>query len=185
MTLFMIKIICFHHLLAYDKGMKPSVPETGTVIRREGGNAVIMLQGGKSCKGCGAAKIGLCRAGGTSIFVTADNDIGADVGDTVRIELDKRIKVKGFSLAYLIPLASFITGAMAGNAAGAYLSIPALDIIMGFALLFLASFLSFRTLRKLDKSHRMVVTRIISDHLFIVERPSDEEMRYLKYSGHH
>jgi sigma-E factor negative regulatory protein RseC len=181
----MIKIICFHHLLAYDKGMKPSVPETGTVVRLEGGNAVIMLKGGKSCKGCGAAEIGLCRAGGTSMFVTADNDIGADVGDTVRIELDKRIKRKGFSLAYLIPLASFITGAVAGNAAGAYLSISGLDIIMGFALLSLASFFCFRTLRKLDKSHRMVVTRVIADYLFTVERPSDEEMRYLKYSGHH
>jgi len=145
--------------------MKPSVPETGTVVRLEVGNAVIMLKGGKSCKGCGAAEIGLCRAGGISMFVTADNDIGADVGDTVRIELDKRIKRKGFSLAYL--------------------SIPGLDIIMGFALLSLASYFCFRTLRKLDKSHRMVVTRVISDYLFAVERPSDEEMRYLKYSGHH
>lgn len=184
MTLCMMEIICFHRLLAYDKGMKPGVPETGTVLRLEGGSAVIMMRGGKSCKGCGAAEIGLCRAGGTSMFVTADNDSGADVGDTVRIELDNRIKIKGFSLAYLVPLASFIAGAMAGNTIGAYLGVPALDIVMGFAGLFLASFFSFRTLRNLDKSHRMVVTRIISDYLFAAERPSDEELRYLKYSGH-
>jgi len=35
------------------KSMKPTVPETGAIVRIEGENAVIMMKGGKSCKGCG------------------------------------------------------------------------------------------------------------------------------------
>jgi len=31
--------------------MKPSVPETGKVITLEGDSAVVMLEGGKSCRG--------------------------------------------------------------------------------------------------------------------------------------
>ena len=37
--------------------MKPTVPETGTIIRIEGENAVIMMKGGKSCKGCGKSNM--------------------------------------------------------------------------------------------------------------------------------
>jgi hypothetical protein len=40
--------------------MKPTVPETGTIIRIEGENAVILMKGGKSCRGRGMAEIGLC-----------------------------------------------------------------------------------------------------------------------------
>ena len=33
-------------LMLYPIGMKPTVPETGTIIRIEGENAVIMIKGG-------------------------------------------------------------------------------------------------------------------------------------------
>jgi hypothetical protein len=39
--------------------MKPIVPEAGTIIRIEGENAVILMKGGKSCRGLGMAEIGL------------------------------------------------------------------------------------------------------------------------------
>ena len=50
--------------------MKPSIPEIGTVIRLQGDIATVMLKGGESCKGCGQAKIGLCKAGGTTMMLT-------------------------------------------------------------------------------------------------------------------
>lgn len=51
--------------------MKPTVPETGIIIRLEGDKAVIRLKGGKSYKGCGMGKVGLCRSGDTSMLLTA------------------------------------------------------------------------------------------------------------------
>jgi len=88
--------------------MKPTVPETGTIIRIEGENAVIMMKGGKSCKGCGMARIGLCRAGDTSLPLTAKNIVNAGVGDTVEVALDRGTKVKGYFMAYLIPVFSLL-----------------------------------------------------------------------------
>jgi positive regulator of sigma E activity len=164
--------------------MKPSVPETGTVIRLEGDEAVVMFKGGKSCKGCGAAKIGLCRSGNTSMFLTAGNALGAEVGDTVQVDLDRQIKRKGFVLAYGIPLFSLIAGAVAGHIMGDYLSVPSLDVVAGFISLSLVSLISFRRLKHLDKSNRMVVKRVISDYLFSGEVKSEEESRYMRYSGH-
>lgn len=44
--------------------MNPTVTENGTVIRLNGDNAAIMLEGGRACKGCGAAKIGMRKPNG-------------------------------------------------------------------------------------------------------------------------
>jgi hypothetical protein len=44
--------------------MKPAVTESGTIIRLDGDNALIMLEGGRACKGCGAAKMGMCKPKG-------------------------------------------------------------------------------------------------------------------------
>jgi len=179
----MTEIIYLDEYLFYDEGMKPSVPETGTVIRLEGNHAVIMLKGGKSCKGCGAAKIGLCRSGNTSMFLTAGNSIGAGVGDTVQIDLDKRVKRTGFLLAYVVPLFSLLAGALAGHIIGDHFSVSSLDVVAGFISLVLVSLFSFIRLRRLDRSHKMVVKKVISDYIFTEAIPSEEEIGYMKYSG--
>ena len=44
--------------------MKPTVTENRTVIRVDGDNTAIMLEGGSACKGCGAAKIGMRKPNG-------------------------------------------------------------------------------------------------------------------------
>lgn len=108
--------------------MKPTVPETGTIIRIEGGNAVIMMKGGKSCKGCGMSKIGLCRAGDTSMSLTAKNIVNAHVGDTVEGALDQGTKVKGYCMAYFIPVFSLLSGTLAGQLLGRHFTIQHLDV---------------------------------------------------------
>lgn len=162
--------------------MKPTVPETGTVIRLEGENAVIMLKGGEACKGCGMGKIGLCRAGDTSNLLTAKNIANAAVGETVLVGLDRETKIKGYFLAYLIPLFALFAGTAAGHMLGEYLSMPYLDAAGGFSMLLAASLFSFRQLRKLNESHMMVVNRIIADYVFLGEVKSEEERWYPNYS---
>jgi sigma-E factor negative regulatory protein RseC len=161
--------------------MKPSVPETGIIIRIEGDNAVIRLKGGKSCKGCGMGEIGLCRAGDTSMLLTAKNVVKAGVGETVQVGLDRKTKVKGYFMAYLIPIFALMAGTVAGDMLGGYFSMPALDAIGGFLMLMVASLLSFRKLRKLDAAHMMVANKIISDNIFTGEVKSEEERWYPKY----
>jgi len=162
--------------------MKPTVPETGTIIRIEGGNAVIMMKGGKSCRGCGMSKIGLCRAADTSISLKAKNIVNAHVGDTVEVALDQGTKVKGYCMAYFFPVFSLLSGTFAGQLLGGHFSLQHLDVAVGFLALLLAALFSFRKLRELDATHMMVAKKIISDNIFSGEVKSEEERWYLRYT---
>jgi positive regulator of sigma E activity len=115
--------------MLYPNYMKPTVPETGRIISIEGENAVIMMKGGKSCKGCGMARIGLCRAGDTSMPLRAKNIANAQVGDTVKVALDRKTKIKGYFMAYLIPVFSLLA-ALAGQLLGRHFSMQYLDVIV-------------------------------------------------------
>jgi positive regulator of sigma E activity len=161
--------------------MKPSVPETGRVISSEDSSAVVMLEGGKSCKGCGAAKIGLCRSGGRSMFLTARNSKMARPGDQVMIGIDAKTRRTGFLLAYVIPLVAFIAGALAGNIIGMHLDLPSLDILGAFALLFICGAVSLTKLKALDRASRMEITRIVTDGEFRDALTSEEERLYVRY----
>lgn len=144
--------------------MKPSIPETGMVIRLEGDRAQIVLQVSESCKGCGAAKLGLCKPSGNMSTLAVKNTIGASVGDIVKIELDSGIQTRGYFLAFIIPLFSLLIGTLAGHFMGEYLSVPALEAVIGLIALFLTSFYSFRRLKKLNASSTMVIKEIVSDN---------------------
>jgi sigma-E factor negative regulatory protein RseC len=154
--------------------MKPSIPEIGTVIRLQGDIATVMLKGGESCKGCGQAKIGLCKAGGTNMVLIAKNHIGAKIGDSVTVGIDKGTKTKGYFLAFIIPLLSLILGTLAGYVIGEHLSIPSLDVMAGFITLSFVSFFSFRRLKILDSSSSMVIKSVISNNRLSECIESDE-----------
>jgi sigma-E factor negative regulatory protein RseC len=158
--------------------MKPSIPEIGTVIRLQGDSAVVMLRGGESCKGCGQAKIGLCKAASTNMMLNVKNHIGANIGDSVIIGVDKETKAKGYFLAFIIPLLSLIFGALAGHIVGKHLSMPSLEVMAGFVTLLLVSFFSFRRLKILDSSSSMSIKSVVSDNRFSESIESDEVRRY-------
>lgn len=162
--------------------MKPTVPETGTILKLEGDMATVILQGQPSCKGCGAGKIGLCRAGGGSMILTARNVAGGNPGDKVQIGIDKSVRRRGYLFAYLIPLLSFLGGALAGHIIGNYYPIGLLDVMAGFLALVIMTIYSFRRLRKLDMTHKLVITKTISDDVFRAEVKSDEERRFENYA---
>ncbi len=148
--------------------MKPTVPETGRVLKTEGDMAVVLMRSGESCKGCGAAAIGLCRASGLTATLTVKNTKHAVQGDTVTVVLDKHIRRRGFLLAYGIPLFSFLAGSLLGHMLGPRLSLPSLDIALGFLSLLVSSVVSYRHLRKLNASSTMTISRIT---------PNDDRLR--------
>lgn len=161
--------------------MKPSIPEIGTVIRLQGDSAVVMLKGGESCKGCGQAEIGLCKAGGTTMVLTAKNQIGAKVGDSVTVGVDAATKTKGYFLAFIIPLASLVLGTLLGHIIGEYFLISSFEVLSGFITFILVSFFSFKRLKILDSSSSMVIKSVASDNKFSECRESDEARRYSEY----
>jgi positive regulator of sigma E activity len=165
--------------------MKPTVPEIGTILRLDGENAVVLLIGGKSCKGCGAGKLGLCKAGGDSMMLTAKNTISARIGDTIMVGIDQEVQIKGYFLAYIFPLLAFIVGSIVGNILGNYLSIPSLDALLGFAALSATAVFTFLRLRRLDLTHKMTVKKVLSDEVFSAEVKSDEERRHEGYAVNH
>ncbi len=132
------------------------------MIRLEGDRALVLLRGEESCKGCGAAAIGLCKASGITATLSVKNTRHALPGDTVTVALDRSIQRRGFLLAYGIPLISFVTGSLAGHVAGTELSIPSLEVIAGFASLLLSGAFSLRRLKRLDNSSLMTIKQIVS-----------------------
>ncbi|MCL4456924.1 MAG: SoxR reducing system RseC family protein [Nitrospirae bacterium] len=158
--------------------MKPSIPEIGTVIKLQGDVATVMLKGGESCKGCGQAKIGLCKAGSTNMMLTVKNHLGAKVGDSVTVGVDRGTKAKGYFLAFIIPLFSLIFGALLGHVLGKYFSMPSLEVAAGFATFFLISFFSLRRLKILDSSSSMAIKSVVSGSIFSEYIEADEFRGY-------
>ncbi|MHB8882282.1 MAG: SoxR reducing system RseC family protein [Thermodesulfovibrionales bacterium] len=163
--------------------MKPTVPEFGSIISLKGDKAVVLMMGGHACKGCGAAAIGLCRAADTSMQLTVTNEVGAKVGDTVRIGLDKATRARGYFLAYIIPLISLLAGAAAGHIAGSLYGVPSLDVLCGSSALGLTLLFTFRKLKELDCTAMMTISGVIPQQpVFKDEIKTDEERRYEDHS---
>jgi positive regulator of sigma E activity len=142
--------------------MKPGIPETGMVIRLEGDRAVIRMKKEGSCGKCGVAAAGLCT-GGLMQVLTVKNSKRARVGDTVKIGLVRGVKFKGYFLAYVVPSAALVLGAAGGHFLGAYAGFPSLDAIAAFSSLIVASFFSFRRLKRLDASSSIEIVDVLYD----------------------
>jgi positive regulator of sigma E activity len=142
--------------------MKPGIPEIGTVIRLENENAVIRMKKDGSCGKCGVAAAGLCT-GGLMQVLTVKNTKQARVGDIVKIGLLQGVKFKGYVLAYVIPSAALVLGAVGGHFLGAFAGLPSLDAIAGFFSLFVAAFFSVRQLKRLDSSHSIEIVSVLFD----------------------
>jgi len=142
--------------------MKPTIPDTGTVIKLEGEHAVVRMKREGACWKCGAAAMGLCVAGLQHVL-TVRNSQRARVGDTVKIGLVRAVQYRGYVLAYVIPPAGLLSGIVAGHFLGACAGFPPLDIITGFASLFVFSFFSLRRLNRLDASSSIEIVTVLLD----------------------
>ncbi len=146
--------------------MKPTVPETGKVISLDGDMAMVLLESAKSCKGCGAAAMGLCKPSGSMPILTVKNTKSASLGDTVTVTLDKATQRKGFLVAYFIPIASLLGGSLLGYLLKDDLAIPSLDVIAGFASFLLSSVFAVGKLKKLNSISFLTIKEIVGDSHF-------------------
>lgn len=141
--------------------MQNSEIETGTVLKIEGTQALVITNKSKSCKECGKAQAGICGKSGSGMVLKVDNPLGAERGDTVELGLDKTAHMKGYFLAFILPVIVLFLAAYAGHVLSQITGVNYLDVTVGLTGLILAILYSSRKIRTLDKSTQLHITRIL------------------------
>ena len=112
--------------------------DRGIVFKIDGKTAWVEIAGFSQCEGCAACQM---FAGGKR-GVVAENPIGAEIGDTVEVEISTSAKIISPVLAFGIPVAALIIGMILGNMFSDTLSVV-------FGLVFLAA--GFLSLKLIDR----------------------------------
>ena len=110
--------------------------EEGRVVRVEKGYAIIHAERGSACDGCGmkASCHALGGAEGKVMEMRARNEIGAVVGDRVKVAIDSVVFLKSSFLIYIVPLIFMIAGGIIGNSyARSYMPGSDPDLVAGMA----------------------------------------------------
>ena len=91
--------------------------EEGIVVKVEEGYAFIHTERGTSCDGCSAKSSchSMSDTEGSIMEMRAINDMGAKVGDRVKVAIDSVIFLKSSFLIYVLPLIVMITGGIIGE----------------------------------------------------------------------
>ena len=95
------------------------IEENGTVVELKGKSlAVVMCRKSSLCEHC--ATNGSCMLGddGHTRLIEVKNDLGANVGDHVRIATTTRSFLQSSFLLYIVPLIALVIGALVGKAVG-------------------------------------------------------------------
>lgn len=122
--------------------------EIGRVTEISDTKVKVVITRHSSCESCGACGIG---AKPEMDFIL-NNDIGAQVGDRVVIELRSKALLRAAFLVYAIPLAALIVGFLLGQRIGASGGMaPAQAELTGIGSGLLFMILAFLVLRRLDR----------------------------------
>jgi len=91
------------------------IEEQGTVIRVDRGRALVRTERTAACGACGAR--GACSGlgGGREAEVWADDPVGVEQGERVVLAVPAGTVIRASFLAYLLPVAALITGAVTGS----------------------------------------------------------------------
>lgn len=108
--------------------------EIGKVTGLKGNRAVVRFNRKSSCDKC---KMCLALPDNMHVEVELDNGVGAEVGDTVRVNMGAQYVLLSALICYMIPLllaaAGLVTGALLWGDAGA-LILGAVTITAGFCV---------------------------------------------------
>ena len=95
------------------------IEENGVVVElKSKAIAVVMCQKSSLCEHC--ATSGSCMIGDDehTRLIDVNNDLGAEVGDSVRIATTTRSFLQSSFLLYIVPLVALVIGAIVGKAVG-------------------------------------------------------------------
>ncbi|PLX80903.1 MAG: hypothetical protein C0616_06735 [Desulfuromonas sp.] len=95
------------------------IEETGTIVElKSPQRAMVLCRKSSACQHCSSKEAcGLGSDEGTRL-VEADNQLGAKVGDKVRIAITSRTLLRSSFLVYIVPLIALLVGAGLGQFIG-------------------------------------------------------------------
>lgn len=141
--------------------MKNPGIETATVLKTEGKWAMVRTNKSTSCNECGKAQAGICGKGGEGMVMRVFNVPGAQQGDDVELGLEKKTQMKGYLLAFILPVIALFPGVYAGDYISRNTGIQGLDAVAGVSGLILTILCCLKKIQSLDKSSPLCITKII------------------------
>ncbi|HML35153.1 SoxR reducing system RseC family protein [Sporomusa sphaeroides] len=134
--------------------------QEGIVIEVQGGAAKVKTTRHNDCENCGACP------GNSAIVISANNALGAKLGQRVAIEVKEVNILKSAFIVYILPLIAIFVGALAGDSLYGDLGISAMAArIAGGILAFILSVWYIKYVdnkARADKKAEPVITRIIA-----------------------
>lgn len=85
--------------------------EAGVVIQAHGKVATVRVSGAKACAHCKAG----CVERNGAMIASADNLVGAEAGDKVRLELNSKVVLSASIVAFGLPLLALLVGVIFGG----------------------------------------------------------------------
>lgn len=119
--------------------------QTGLVISREKGWALLEIIRPSACKGCG-----MCKPSDNAKRVKAICDMEVAKGDFVVVEMKDGDVLKAAMVAYGVPLLGFLAGIVTGNGFAGYFKLQEKADAFAAAGGFLFLFLAYLGVRKYD-----------------------------------
>ncbi len=120
--------------------------EIGIVEELKGKNAKVLIKRHAACGDCGACQVGKEKM---TMEATARNAAGAQVGDTVSVEMEFANVIKATSIMYGIPLIAFVVGCAVGYFAAVALTLDL--VLIPFFTGILLTVISYLVIRVFDK----------------------------------
>ena len=137
--------------------------ETGTVLSTEGIWATVRTNKSKSCRECGKAQAGICGKGGAGMIMKVKNPIRAKKGNTVLLELERKTHIKGYFLAFILPIITLFLSAFTGYILSQFFGIKGIEVAAGFTGLTISIIFSLKKIHKLDKTIQLYITKTLND----------------------
>lgn len=119
----MFSIKCYEQIL-YEGEVLYMKTEEGIVIETDGNISKVRMGKHSNCKDCGACP------GSDAAIITADNQIGAKLGQRVSVELQESNVLIGAFVVFILPLIFVFIGAITGKELGGLLGVN--ELISGF-----------------------------------------------------
>lgn len=139
--------------------------EEGTVVELRGDVAQVMLQRSRFCEGCGSCCV---VVDDDSMLAEATNDIGAQRGDRVVVELPASTSIRAAYILYGVPLLSFLLGLGVGALLGSALLGGGFGVILGLVFGFGFLALSYVLLSRIyapgsraSSRYRLKITKVL------------------------
>lgn len=159
--------------------MKPSGIETGTVLNTDGGWATVITNKSSACRECGKAQAGICGKKGDGIIMKVKNPAGAQVGNTVVLELGKKTHVAAYFFTFILPVIMLFLCAYLGHLASIRIGLEWLDAVAGLTGFLVTLLYSLRKIHTLDKASHLAISKIVADTYDHTAANCPEEMDYL------